>query len=181
MACCDVDLFTSMFCTQYASAELCKSPCVWDGSQCWNMANQVDDPMDCPDTQILGICQDAQTEKLTFETRHSGFSMVGGDVSFESIIQAWDSAQEREGYCRAEVTSMAGVYNRRTCESNVNKDLAYKATAEFCIENSTAWRFRLGTDFGRGGVALLDWKEKLIVSRGCYGSCCAQFPANLWW
>lgn len=63
-----------------------------------------------------------------------------------------------KGYCEKIVPSMAQVSNQKLC-GGVNRNVGYYYKVSFPVgENGTQYNFRMPTDFGLGGVSILDGK-----------------------
>jgi hypothetical protein len=86
------------------------------------------------------------------------------------------------GYCEKIVPFMAQVSNQKLC-GGVNRNVGYYYKVSFPVgENGTQYNFRMPTDFGLGGVSILDGKIMKQESKDIWQSGRAtqlNFAANL--
>jgi len=78
--------------------------------------------------------------------------------------------QSQKGYCKKVVPSMAQVSNKKLC-GGVNRNVGYYYKVSFPVgQNGTEYSFRLPTDFGLGGVSMLDGKIMKQESKDIWSS-----------
>jgi len=109
---------------------------------------------------------------LTFSTKQSTFQTRPGQNA-RALINVFRRSPRPRGFCRKRVSSFTSLSNHgrgpRGC-GGPNRNIAYMFRASFYTQGGYNWRFRIGSDFGRGGLGLLDGRQ--IVSR---------LGQNLWW
>lgn len=78
-----------------------------------------------------------------------------------SHLGALKKAMERKstkGYCEKIVPAMSKVSNKQLC-GGVNRNVGYYYKVNFPVgEDKTKYAFKLPTDFGLGGLSILDGK-----------------------
>jgi hypothetical protein len=64
-----------------------------------------------------------------------------------------------KGYCEKFVTHMNYVSNRKLCGGSVNKNIGFYFKVTFTVfEDDEAYVWKIPTDFGHGGVSMIDGK-----------------------
>jgi len=111
---------------------------------------------------------DPADAKLFFGTRHTSAGTTK-DTTDTDIYRMYYAGTRVNGYCKKPVDTLIGRTNGNTC-SGVNSNIAYRAGARFTLLEGGRWKFRVGPDFGRGGVMFLD--SRMVVRRT---------GENLWW
>lgn len=82
-----------------------------------------------------------------------------------------DEPREGEGYCVNLVDDMTRVSNQVLCETDNQKDVGYYYRVHFPnVYDYSNWCFKLPTDFGKGGLVMLDGKIIKQMSRGMNGN-----------
>jgi hypothetical protein len=83
-------------------------------------------------------------------------NMVSNVAAFNQAIKTKKSTK---GYCEnSKITSLTKVSNKALCKgSNKNIGFYYRITFPVCAD-STSMKFRVPTDFGLGGMVLVDGK-----------------------
>jgi hypothetical protein len=103
-------------------------------------------------------------------------------ISHLGALKAAMQKKPSKGYCEKIVPSMAKVSNRILC-GGVNRNVGYYYKVSFPVgENGTQYSFKLPTDFGLGGVSILDGKIMKQESKDIWNSGRAtqlNFAANL--
>ncbi len=105
------------------------------------------------------ITATAAASTITFQTRHSTASVGAGSASdVQSAIEALMAASPTTGYCDASPALWSGLNNQGQCSGGSANDIAFDITASFSVSAGEAgvWSFRVGPDFGLGGVLFID-------------------------
>jgi len=106
--------------------------------------------------------------RILFSSRYSTTSTRRG-MNWRRVRNIFRRASRRRGYCRRRVSSFTNLKNGNQCRGP-NRNIAYEYKVNFWVPVRSRWRFRLGSDFGKGGVGVLDGK---LVANGV--------GKNLWW
>ncbi len=100
----------------------------------------------------------ANASVVTFETRLSTASVGSSSATdVAASVEALMAAAPTAGYCNATPAAWAGLSNQAVCGGS-GGDIAFDITADFSVSAAAAglWQFRIGPDFGRGGVLFVD-------------------------
>jgi hypothetical protein len=109
-------------------------------------------------TAYAGCCT-CQGTGISFETRPYVASYGGTPTSPPQALQTFHALPTGvPGYGVADLVQTAGFSNHTTFPGNVQTNIAYHLRATFVVGAADAgtWGFRLGPDFGYGGMLLVD-------------------------
>jgi len=100
--------------------------------------------------------------RLSWESWRSGFTV---DLSNSAADLLGQIQNPDSGYCKKALTALDGLSNGAICQGS-NTDIGESITMSWEQECDQYGSFRIGIDWGRGGVAILDGSEILIRAIG---------------
>jgi len=106
--------------------------------------------------------------RILFETRKSVLATRRG-MSYFAVRRLFHRSPRPHGYCIKRLSGLTMKNNQNTCRGP-NRNIAYKFTVRFNTRQASRWQFRLGSDFGRGGLMSVD--HRVVRSR---------LGHDLWW
>jgi len=81
--------------------------------------------------------------------------MIPDDRTYGSWRKFFDNTDVTNGYCQKDMNNMNSVSNQRIC-GGVARDIGFYFKVDFSVDARRLVSFTIPTDFGFGGISVLD-------------------------